>query len=648
MANPQAAYPSSASRSTPSAVVATRQRVDRTARAAAGVTVGLMAMAAAGIPLLLADRGFDRLDEAYYLTLISRPESIHPVGSVYLFGGIYHPLFVALGGDVTALRRVSWAVLIVLAAALGMLGYRVAAQIRGDHDGHDRCRSQALSGTVVGAAGVLPTAFFPASPSYNTLTFAGCAIFLVGCLLLVPHPSGDRQRWWAHTGAVMAAGGVALTVFGKPTSAVILSALLVVVVLGCGRGARTLGVVVISGAMWLLGLLWVAGLRPFEFIPTLLGGQEYRSRVGGHSLATMLGWDLQSLPPAEPILLLVPALAYGALLAARHHVRGDGWGSALPARIGDAWGRWSILMFVGLLVVGVLAVAMYARAFRLPVVSDFLLVLLWAVPLIFIVRFTSPWLADLKGRDPLAWVALVAALTPSAYVFGTDSNPVVAHARGAAFWILAGVLLCVRYSDGRSSARGVLVPLLALAAAATLVVSIGTAYRPYRYSPLPAARSPVAISLWGSMLMLDAGDAASSSSFRASLDQTSWQPDAPVIDLTGASPGYIFFMGGRPMGHGWLFVGHPTSSDAAAYALAQESCEDLSAAWVLVPVSKRPGVKWDDVTPALGSLGRDVERDYRQVASFTHVDGRTIAVLQPVGHPWERHCGTQPSPGVSG
>ena len=72
--------------------------------------------------LFLADRGYALTDEAFYLNWLSSP-GLWPT-STTLFGFVYHPLFVALDGDITQVRRVTVVLTLVLswAAAFWHLG----------------------------------------------------------------------------------------------------------------------------------------------------------------------------------------------------------------------------------------------------------------------------------------------------------------------------------------------------------------------------------------------------------------------------------------------------------------------------------------------------------------------------------------------
>ena len=99
----------------------------------------------------------------------------------------------------------------------------------------------------------------------------------------------------------------------------------------------------------------------------------------------------------------------------------------------------------------------------------------------------------------------------------------------------------------------------------------------------------------------------------------------PVLDVTGASPGYIRQLGGHPVGGSWLLGGYAGSLDAALEAVRGEDPDLLRRAYVLdAPDSPRR------IGGLLPALGCSPERDYEEVATFRHHLGYDVRLLRPV------------------
>lgn len=123
---------------------------------------------AAGLAVALgagrAGYGLDRTDEGQYLQLIRDPSG--DPATVFSFGYFLRPVMFLLGGDVRGLRLVGFAITAALAAALLVaIGRRVGAAGWG---------LAALA--VVGAvASLVAFAWFPMTPSYNTMALWACS-----------------------------------------------------------------------------------------------------------------------------------------------------------------------------------------------------------------------------------------------------------------------------------------------------------------------------------------------------------------------------------------------------------------------------------------------------------------------------------------
>jgi len=179
----------------------------RTTSWSAAVCAVLVAAVTVGVVASRFGWGLDRTDEGQYLTLLADPETGR--SSVFLFGYVLHPLFTLLGGDILGLRIVGLAVSVLISAALG---YTVARLLPIDRP------ATLATAAAVGAFGIGPLSFFPATPSYNTLAYWGCCLWAIG----LAHTVLRRRSLLGP--AVLGVGGV-VAFSGKATTGAALAAL---------------------------------------------------------------------------------------------------------------------------------------------------------------------------------------------------------------------------------------------------------------------------------------------------------------------------------------------------------------------------------------------------------------------------------------
>ncbi len=243
-------------------------------------------------------------------------------------------------------------------------------------------------------------------------------------------------------------------------------------------------------------------------------------------------------------------------------------------------------------------------------------------------------LVTLAVRRPdrrVVGVCLALVALPAAYTFGTNTNLWSGAARATTLWVAALALAAA--APGRTARARAWPPASRLpagwlpagwlpavwpAAASALVagVVIAAADSYYRYpTPGPDMVSGE-IDAAGHRLRLTPQDARDSSVLAAAA--RSGAPGAPgagrdILDTTGASPGYIWQLGGRAVGSDWLLGGYPGSEAAARHALSLVPCERLVDALVLAaPDSPRR------IDGLWTTLGVDPARDYRPVLRVRH------------------------------
>ena len=313
------------------------------------VGAAVAALAIAARQALRTGYGLDRTDEGLYLLAMARPGD--DPATVYLFGHLLAPLYRLLGGDVTGLRLAGGAAVAVLSAWL----LHAAAEVGGA-----RRWERALAAVVGGGAAAVAFAWFPMTPSYNTVALCGCllvGIALAGAarpstapasttapnpvppdataradLRRAPRPTplergatdapaptraaGPRPGARRGPGAGPAQGtavrhlartwglagvGVAMAGLGKPTSALaaLLVVLLALLALGPARRVTTaLLAVGVGVTTTAAAFVVIAGRAPADLSATLLAGSRGVRLLGGHEQLVRLDALVPSSWPA--------------------------------------------------------------------------------------------------------------------------------------------------------------------------------------------------------------------------------------------------------------------------------------------------------------------------------------------------------------
>lgn len=606
----------------------------------------LLAALALGAHLARVTWGLDRTDEGQYLLLLADPTASRQ--TVFLFGYVLHPLFALVGGDIAALRVLA---ILLSSASAGVLGWAVTRAL------HLRGVVAWTVGGVAAACGLGPLLYFPLTPSYNTLAFWGACLWAAGLVLLTrrdaparptrpvssasssmssPVPSSTAAPapdapdlpdaheppapWTARlttstwAGVLVGVGGV-LAAAGKVTTGAALAAFTLVVLLTAvltrrPRLGRFLLGTAVGAALTLAGVLLLVGHGPLWLVEFYREGARSVSLLQGHE--HLVRWD----PFPWSGFLAIPALVIVGVAV------------AVATGLRTQVARWVV----------VLAAAFALIVSDPPIGSPAMTAVSWWVPLLaalpLLTRGRGPLerRRDLPSVEPraraLAPLRLVVvgclALTPLAYVVGTNGNYWISQGRAVVFWF-AALALVLRASSVRRLATTV-------TAALVLVLTVSAWGYAYRYDPatemLPdrGTTEVATVSPEGARLRLTAEDAATSRRL-ASLSRELHLAGVPMLDVTGASPGYIRQLGGRPVGSSWLLGGYPGSLDAALAAVRSEDPRTLDQAWILdAPESRRriPGL--------LPALGRSLDRDYEEVTTFRHELGYKVRLLRPVTH----------------
>jgi hypothetical protein len=578
------------------------------------VIVTLAAFLVLGRVLVSSRYGFDFTDEGFYYLWIANPWNY--TASASQFGFLYHPLFELMQGDIATIRQInfllmfglSWAVSAMVLARLSVVEHGAAG---------GRWLLLALSGALASAS-LFVTAFeLPQSPSYNTLVYK--AVVLGVMAMLLADSPGPRLR---RAGFLLLGVSWWLAFMAKPPTAVALALVWLVYFLIAGR--LTMAPILVSAAtavVLLLGSAWVIDGSISAFVSRYVAGIELGRTLGDSSTGSILrvdkfplstkwlGWLLFGSTLVAGVVLVsfsnkVVARSASAVIAAIFAIAGITISlGGYPLSVGFA--RYDALSILAL-PMGCLLAALVAG------------------------RMRSISRGDLG-------LAICLLLVPHIYAFGTY-RPQWLNAQAAGlFWILAGLAILTAATRERLAGWKTLLPVggaVGLLAAVFVHVSVE---RPMRQpQPLRLNTEPVDVGRRGHELALSSDFADYIRGFHRLADAGRFEPNTPVIDLTGRSPGIVYALRGTAPGAAWLLGGYERSEAFAVAALDGASCDEMARAWIITEPSGPNNLS----STLLERYGITLERHYQDLGVVRTTTAQfptsyTQHLLKPVREPEE-------------
>lgn len=559
--------------------------------------------------------GFDFTDESFYLTWTSNPFLYD--WSMTQFGFVYHPLHLALDGDIASLRQANVGVTFLLAWCLtGLVLHESSAG-----------ETRSLPALVVVSAGfsvasLVTFYFWLISPNYNTLTFQSLLIASMGMVLADRRVTTRSVLGWVLVGV-----GGWLTFMAKPSTALALAFGALLFLLFSRKFSFRLLSLAVSVA---LGLLVVSALvidgSIHGFVGRLQTGLAFYALLeGGHTPAKSFRVDGFHLGHKEKLVIqLTTTLAFiGA------------WFASLERSML----KWFALVLSGGFLIVTLATLGDAIHFSTGF-GEFQNLVIWSIVFacagLLLVTMRERLVEHLRPSH-LALALLFSAL-PHIYAFGSNSS----YWRGAGFvcmfWLLAGIVLLGPVARARGEWRFALPLVFATQALSALLLQTGF-NNPYRQpQSLRANDTVVAVAGEGSSpLVLSADYASYVNAARRAAKEAGFTPGTPLIDLTGQSPGILYALQARSIGQAWTVGGYPGSNKLAEAALARVPCEQLSAAWLLVEDAGPRSLSSGTVM----SYGASFQKDYELVAAWRtapgaggYADPREQKLFKPLNTPF--------------
>lgn len=554
--------------------------------------------------------GIDFTDEGFYLASMARPFNYG--GSVTQFGFIYHPLWLVLGGDIVAMRQANILVTFTLACT-------VVAAVLSLWRPVSRDEVVPRLVTVSGLA-VCSLSFFDIwipTPSYNSLNLQGLLVFGLGLVW----SSRDNIRLNVAGSVLIGVGGW-LTFMAKPSSA----ALLPVVVVGqlalAGRLSwRPLTIAGACAAMLMLATSFVLDAGPWGFVQRLmLGLEQARYLGGGHTLGQILRLDEFNVNTRT---LVVASLLGASLLSL-----------LVLAQPGPMYRPWLSAALTLLLLAGLAMVTLDGahRSLKLGKAQGALVFCVAATLVASCLHFGGWRTATGSGRRNMS-IAVAFLLLPYVYAFGTNNNYWETGHSASFFWLLSGVVVALLVL-GRLAPWHLLLPVALAGQLVTAIALHPSLHQPYRQpQPLRMNSTPVEVGASGSRLVLSEGYAAYLAMATATARAGGLEPNTPMIDLTGQSPGLLYALGADSLGQAWMIGGYPGSIALARFTLGREPCPRLASAWLLI----EPDGPLSLPMAALEPFGLDAPGRYMQVGQWStasgvggHIAPRIQQLLAPV------------------
>lgn len=541
-----------------------------------------------------SSHGFDFTDDSFYLVWMSNPYSYD--FSITQFGFVYHPLYLLLDGNIAALRQVN--ILITFGLAWG-LTYLFITSLT-PNVSEKRVSLHLVAAGLATSSLVLFDSWLY-TPSYNSLSLQALLITAIGLLQADKAGTYKSVAGWI----VIGIGGW-LAFMAKPSTAVALAVcVLICLVTSRKFSLHLLFLAMVTAIVLLLSSAILIDGSISGFIERLKVGLEFSSYLqSGNTFNEILRIDTFQLNDKIKHAILVTVIA--SLLAF--------WG---------AWSKKTIGLFITLSIS--LSFFVYIVLLTIDEFHGISGLGRYKGLLLFGVVFSAVLAGLIFGRikalkktTKSQWsVACLFITMPHIYAFGTGSNYWLVGSSAGVFWLLAGLTLLGPTIRERASWLIALPLVLATQAVTATLLKTGLE-QPYRQpEPLRNNNATLEIGLHRSPLILSADYAAYIENAITSAQNSGFESDSPVIDLSGQSPGVLYVLGANSIGQAWTIGGYSGSLKLAEAALSLTPCEKIATAWILY----EPNGPRSIPTELMSSLGSSFPEGYEQVGAWQTAEG---------------------------
>lgn len=540
-------------------------------------------------------RGYDFTDNSHYLIWISNPFIY--AWSVSEFGILWHPIYKLVGGDIRSFRLAGAATLSLSAAILGWSIWRLVSQ-----------RLQAALALPLILAITVSSfwnfVFWLPTPGYNELNLCGLMLFAAGLALATPPIGSSTQSTTVPetvAKAILTASGACIVAFAKPTTAVGVG-LIGLVWIAIFRSQRSVLFAACAAVFSILFFSTVVAVLDGNFHAffqrKMTGIQMLAIHSPTHGLASI--WQSVTDPVVE--LVTYPPLRSPMLM-----MLGIWFCWANIALWASRRVTWLVNVFSVATAAGIGILAGDWRAGGSQTYEYFVALIAPMVLLIALSLALAMKRALSKQRLPFAFAAIIATL-PMIYSVGSGTSVIYHASQASVFWLSATIILAAATQEKHRNR--ILAGTAMFSAVLTVAILLGAMADPYRLpGPLWKQTEPVQIGALSSVLLVDKATATYITDLRQAAAARGFKMGTPIIDLTGASPGTVFALGGEAPGIPWLSGGYVGSVAYVRETLSRVPLEHLRHGWILTTTGTK------EVLPnsILRSLGLDFPQGYQTV-----------------------------------
>lgn len=524
----------------------------------------LIAMCIVGTLLLIGcllkycSYGIDFTDESFYLVWMHNPFIYD--GSVTQFGFIYHPLYKLVGGDITTLRQIN--ILLTFGLSVGLTWSFLISLFPTLKE--NKFNLFIFSAGLSTSSFILFHTWLP-TPSYNSLTLQGLLITITGLILTEKNLSRINTLGW-----ILISLGGWIVFMAKPTTALILGMCVVSYLLFVKKFILRMFIfsIFIALSLLLISALLMDG-SILNFIERLRLGSEFAKLMdGGHVLSRILRVDVFRLGKKFHIFLL--SVFSTLLLTIWCMLHKDKKIKLIGLFISSAG-----FIFIGALTLGLIHYTADLGRFQGMLIFGIVFAIIGSTLILSDIKL-------LKNISKSEWAtALLFIIMPHIYAFGTNVNYWELGSMVAIFWLLAGITLLKPLFQKNPPATVILPVIIATQAVTALLLQ--TAIEQPRRQPQPLRLNSFSLEIapQKSKLVLSQGYFEYMQAALTVAENAKFQPNTPVIDLSGQSPGILYAIGAKNIGHPWTLGGYPGSLYFVKAGLSHFSCQDIANAWVL-------------------------------------------------------------------
>lgn len=552
--------------------------------------------------------GIDITDEGYYIVSVANPFE-YPETTSY-FGFVLHPLYKLLNSDITLLRIVFWSSLYLISV---FLFYSIITLDKYQVSNIDQINLSYRSSIVISAALAFSVfsnfQFWLPTPNYNSLTLYAVVVFALGITLFAK----GKERSVVCSGLLVGLSG-AIAFLAKPTTAAALALVYAIFIISlvykvrCQKLFISIGIAVLTSIAVIIVFAFYSSGSIEAYINNLQQGMKFGELLLGKKFSSIK--SLLWRGTGGGFHLIIDNVIF--ILLASFLLGWWAYNSERKLNLKKSDKKYeiitgfSLVFFVGLFLYSIYAFFysnpfIYISSYRLDRI-----IILWG-PLLFITAFIG-FLRLLKKQINLSKVILACCLLilPYCYTFGTNNNYFTIVTFASVF-IPAAVAVCANQSRRREW----LVCLSLYVISTTILVIPPVTGGMYRQpNALRSAPDTLATIDQGPLKNIVVVNYIKKyfDFLRDKAEGAGFKPGTPVLDLTGASSGTIFAIGGKNVASAWMIGGYGGSHYAAKFRLAAVDPEEIKQSWILTE-------DWSRKINAsiLTDFGLDFETDYEYV-----------------------------------